>query len=61
MYAVKKGFEGAVVCVSDSELIKQGLSNRINLDIASQKQLKYLFDKGYVGVEKLEAKTKGVK
>jgi hypothetical protein len=60
MYAVKKGYEGGKVCVSDKKLIEQGLSDIIILDTASQTQLEYLFKKEHPSVEKIE-KNKGVK
>lgn len=60
MYAVKKQYAGAIVCINDADLIKQGLKNSINLDLASQTELKYLYEKGHASVEKIE-KAKGVK
>ena len=60
MYQIKKEFQniGAEVIINKPELIRQGLSNKIPLDLASQKELKLLFEMNHPYVEKIEKKSK---
>lgn len=62
MLAVKKQYQGknVIVALSDKALQEQGLSNTINLDLASQRELEiiYKIDKTYI--ETVDTKTKGV-
>jgi hypothetical protein len=59
MYKVKDSIKGknAVSGVNDKQRALKGLSSVINLDLASQKELRYLYENGNPYIEKV-SKTK---
>lgn len=60
MYKVKdtiKG-KGAIVGVNDKTLVTKGLKDSINLDLATQKELAFLFGMGNAYIEKVDKKKK---
>ena len=60
MVAVKDKYRnnGAIILISDKSLVSQGLSNRIALDVATQKELEYLASINHDAVEVLKSDKK---
>lgn len=60
MVAVKEAYrnKGAIILVSDKSLAKQGISNKIALDVATQSQLEYLASINHDAVEVIKVDKK---